>query len=411
MPRILLLSNISPIPHWSGSAQRTFLLSRAISEFGFLDICIVDSNIINNDHSQLKSCNFFNKIFFLETHPKKKENRSAGKNYVEKFIQLWQLYNRPYAFCKTTNKQLQNILEEYPYDILICRYLSTALRCGLDKIKSSKIIIDFDDLDWNTWESQPRTQDKTLYIKTYIATCIVKMFTKLKLKMKAKRFAQVWLANPLDKRDCGRSNRIIVIPNIPFYDANQTEISRVDGESSSDLCFMGSLNFYHNIVGVEHFLNCIWPRILNMRSETTLLIAGSNLDIDLKKRWHHHQNIRLLSPFENPEELYSNSKISIAPIYSGGGTKIKVLEALKFKIPCVCTPHAARGLVYLMHGSDLLIAKNDTEFANSVLRLLNDNSLRIQLGNSGCRSVNTHYSFKCLRENVAFSMKSINDKA
>ena len=407
MPRILLISNISPIPQWSGSAQRTFLLSRAISEFGLLDICIVEPNILTNDHSQLKSCNFFNKIFFLESYQKKKENRSTNKNYAEKLIQLWQFYNKPYAFSKTTNKQLQDILEECSYDLLICRYLSTALRCGLDKIKSSKIIIDFDDLDWNAWESRLGKQDETLHIKTYIATCMVKIFAKQKLKRKAKRFDQIWLANPLDKKDYGKSNRIVVIPNIPFYDANQTEISRVDAEYSSDLCFMGSLNFYHNIVGLEQFLNMVWPHILRNKPETKLLIAGSNLDKNLKKRWHYHQNVRLVSPIENPEKLYSNTKISIAPIYSGGGTKIKVLEALKFKIPCVCTPHAARGLDHLMHGEDILIAKSDTEFGNSVLRLLNDISLRIQLGNSGCRSVNTHYSFTCLKENVVSSIKGL----
>ena len=72
------------------------------------------------------------------------------------------------------------------------------------------------------------------------------------------------------------------------------------------------------------------------------------------------------------DEAYRNAAFTIAPIHSGGGTNIKILESLAYGRACVTTPHSADAFQMDLAGSGLGIAEADTQFAEQCVAWLDD---------------------------------------
>jgi glycosyltransferase involved in cell wall biosynthesis len=91
----------------------------------------------------------------------------------------------------------------------------------------------------------------------------------------------------------------------------------------------------------------------------------------------------------------TRSWISIAPLRLGGGTRLKILEALALGTPVVATSKGAEGL-NLVPERDILIADTPADFAAAVIRLLQDATLREALSQNGRRAVETHYDWQII---------------
>lgn len=80
--------------------------------------------------------------------------------------------------------------------------------------------------------------------------------------------------------------------------------------------------------------------------------------------------------FLNDSDLrqeYEYSRVVVAPIYSGAGTNVKVLEAIRMKRPCVTTSYGARGFSgYFTNDKEIAIADNPREFVEKVVMLLRE---------------------------------------
>jgi glycosyltransferase involved in cell wall biosynthesis len=91
----------------------------------------------------------------------------------------------------------------------------------------------------------------------------------------------------------------------------------------------------------------------------------------------------------------TQSWISVVPLRLGGGTRLKILESLALGTPVVATSKGVEGLD-LVPERDILIADTPADFAASVLRLLQDASLREALSHNGRRTVETKYDWEII---------------
>jgi len=89
----------------------------------------------------------------------------------------------------------------------------------------------------------------------------------------------------------------------------------------------------------------------------------------------------------------------VVPLRVGGGTRLKILEALALGTPVVSTSLGAEGLE-VTPGVDILIADEPTEFADATLRLLEDPALRAQLAANGRRLVRRRYDWDQIGEQL-----------
>jgi polysaccharide pyruvyl transferase WcaK-like protein/glycosyltransferase involved in cell wall biosynthesis len=139
------------------------------------------------------------------------------------------------------------------------------------------------------------------------------------------------------------------------------------------ILFLGSRN-QANADGIEHFLEAVWPLISD---RARLLIAGSICEvIEVPEEVEQMPIVEALSM------AYDQADLVIVPIRFGTGLKIKTIEALGRAKPTVSTRVGAEGLE-AGHGEAILIADEPSDFAATILALLDDAELREALSRAG----------------------------
>jgi glycosyltransferase involved in cell wall biosynthesis len=124
---------------------------------------------------------------------------------------------------------------------------------------------------------------------------------------------------------------------------------------------------------VEYFASEIWPAIKADVPEARLRIVGRNPDRRVKK-WAS-ESIEVTGRVPSVVEYLHQSAVVIVPLRIGGGTRLKIYEAMATGKAVVSTTVGAEGLD-VHHGRDLMLADDAQSFAQAVIMLLRDRELR-----------------------------------
>jgi glycosyltransferase involved in cell wall biosynthesis len=176
---------------------------------------------------------------------------------------------------------------------------------------------------------------------------------------------------------------IEVIPN--FIDlADYSGVRETPQENT--LIFTGSFRYSANYHAMTWFLERVYPLIQVQVPDVRLIITGdhANLPIPVMK------NVTLTGFVEEVRPLIASSWVSLAPIWIGGGTRLKILEAMALATPVVSTSKGGEGLD-ARHGRHLLIADTPQEFAENVIRLLREPELRRGIADRAYQLVRDNY--------------------
>jgi glycosyltransferase involved in cell wall biosynthesis len=132
--------------------------------------------------------------------------------------------------------------------------------------------------------------------------------------------------------------------------------------------FIGSLDFRPNQEAVEWILDRLWPLVTRQLPEARLAIAGSSAP-DWLRRLARAKGVAIEGDVGDADAFMRGKSVMLAPLFSGGGMRIKVLEAMALAKPVVATTRGAGGLE-VDHGRDLVIADGAAEFSDALVRLL-----------------------------------------
>ena len=165
------------------------------------------------------------------------------------------------------------------------------------------------------------------------------------------------------------SAAVVKVPNV----IERPLLAPTDGERSR-LLFVGNLSFSPNVQGLQVFINEAWPTVRERLPNATLKVVGMypNDDVRLACR---REGVRLPPTVPTLEPYSADSDVVICPILFGGGTRIKVLEAMAYGRPVVATPLGAEGL-NIVSSQEAILADTMKEFAQGVIRLAGDPAAR-----------------------------------
>lgn len=127
-----------------------------------------------------------------------------------------------------------------------------------------------------------------------------------------------------------------------------------------------------NFNGITHFINDVFPLILEQEPEAKLLIGGKICA--LLEEIPLHPNIELRGLYDNPDDFYALGDISINPVYEGSGLKIKTMESIAHGKYTVVDPHDAIG-IYKPEEAPLYVASTAREFADFITQAFRKPSL------------------------------------
>lgn len=141
------------------------------------------------------------------------------------------------------------------------------------------------------------------------------------------------------------------------------------------LVFVGSMDWAPNEDGMAWFLREIYPGIRRAVPHASLDIVGRHPSRRLRAIAGAFPGARVLGAVPDVRPYLSAAEVVVVPLRSGGGTRLKIPEAMAMAKPVVTTSVGAEGLP-LRDGSDLCIADGREEFTRSLLALLGDGGLR-----------------------------------
>ncbi|MEP6618891.1 MAG: glycosyltransferase [bacterium] len=157
------------------------------------------------------------------------------------------------------------------------------------------------------------------------------------------------------------------------------------------LVFAGSMNYYANVEGAIHFVRKIWPVISTEFADIQLTLLGSNPAPSVRAL-DAIERVDVSGTVPDTRPYYAQAAVAIVPLMTGGGTRLKILEAMAAGVPVVSSSIGAEGL-HLAAGEDILIADSDEEWCAAIRKLLTDTPFARRMAVRGREHVARHYDW------------------
>jgi polysaccharide biosynthesis protein PslH len=163
-------------------------------------------------------------------------------------------------------------------------------------------------------------------------------------------------------------------------------------KQTSELVFVGSMDYMPNVDGVLYFAREILPLIHTRRPDCTLTVVGRKPPSEIRNLAAADQRIRVTGTVPDVRPYLWESSISIVPLRVGGGTRLKIYESMAAAVPVVSTTIGAEGLV-IHPPRDSRIGDTPQEFAEHCLELLANSEQRNAVAQAGRNLVKCRFSW------------------
>lgn len=195
-----------------------------------------------------------------------------------------------------------------------------------------------------------------------------------------------------------------VVPNTaPFVSSSDAGALHARPTDERRLLFVGSLSYFPNVDAVLVLCHDVLPALRELtRDLIRVEIVGARPDKEVLALRDSpgvavHADVDALGPF------YARADVAVVPLRAGGGTRIKILEALAYGTPVVSTAAGARGLD-VVHGEHILIADEPATLAAACLRVCNEPDLASTLRANGRALAAASYSRAGVLERIRMLM-------
>lgn len=163
---------------------------------------------------------------------------------------------------------------------------------------------------------------------------------------------------------------------------------------SLNIMTMGTLFYPPNADGVRWFMNQVYPLVKQQIPNATLNIVGPHPPKDIVEYGERNAtHVQVTGYVPDLQSHFEQAALMVVPVRAGSGMRVRILETLARGIPTVTTTTGVEG-IDAVNGEHLLIADEPADFANAVVRLLNDFRLRESLAYNGRRLVEAKYDWQ-----------------
>lgn len=384
---ILFVNNLFPIFAQSncGASQRSMRLIKALAKHGHVDVVSfageTSSNIENVDVL------FSDDIY-----------ESFGSNgRLEKFSKLFKIKSPEviYPICEQKEKIIDEIIKQTQYDYIVVRYIHFACYCGLLKY-SDKLIIDMDD---DPKDVILMSIDKIRSYRNKLYTYLYANTIDMVSRHICRNVYHVFYSSPTKHYP-----NASFLPNTSIF---EEPLPLVNFKKQDEkILVVGWFSYLPNVEGLTHFIENVFPLIKERVPAATLEVVGKMTDTSLIELCRNTEGIHVCGFVEDLKAAYSSCRCVVVPLYKGTGTSVKLVEAMSLGRSVVATPYGLRGLhTEFKSGTDYLLATSDKEFADNVIRLLQDEKKNKDIANSALSKTQQYYSVASFDRKVTDALK------
>jgi glycosyltransferase involved in cell wall biosynthesis len=170
-----------------------------------------------------------------------------------------------------------------------------------------------------------------------------------------------------------------------------------DAEEPNFLVFTGSMDWLPNEDAVMYFVNQILPRVHSHIPKARLLVVGRRPSERLRALANRNDALEITGQVADIRPYVQRASVCIVPLRVGGGTRLKIFEAMAMGKAIVSSSVGAEGLP-VNDGDNIILANDPEEFAGRVVELLRGQEARRRLGQAARQLVEQNYSWSSVSE-------------
>ena len=407
--RILWLSHLVPYPPKGGVQQRSYNLIRELASHHQVDVVAFYQAAHHKDEAALQEAVAHMSGFcrMLAVLPLQVD---AGR-WSKPLLALRALSGATYTVRWTQSKSyaaaVQKALADGDYDVVHFDTISLAPYADLPgPMQGLPLLMNHHNIE--SAMLLRRAELETTALRAWYYRQEGQRLARYE-QQTASRFAAHLVCSALDgarlAAQCAVPLRIEVIPNCVDTDYFRRD-ERLEPAAQDSLVFAGRLDWYPNTSAMRWCLAEIWPRIKALRPQARMAIVGKSPGAQLLEAAVQDSALTVPGFVDDVRPWIQGAQVYLCPITDGGGTKLKILDALAMGCAIVAHPIACEG-IDVTDGQDILLGSTADELVAHCLRLFDDEPLRRRLSAAAIKLAESTYTFKSIGAKLAALCSSI----
>lgn len=387
---ILFLSQIVPYPPHGGVLQRGYNLIREMSRYNSVDLlAFVHPEVLNSSHAinaakeELKK--YCVEVDFFDLWVKK----SILNKYCGLLISLFSTL--PFSVHAYSSKDFRRKIfewtEEKAFDIV---HYDTISLCQFDLgAKQIPKILTHHNIESKLMARRSRFEKRPL-VRSYFIKQTEKL-KKYEAKESGKHDVNIVMSDT-DGEELKKINpevNLAVVPN--GVDTEYFVPGTATGEPS--LIYTGGMNMFANKDAVLYFLKDIWPSIKAKEPMVKFYAIGQDPPAELMEIGKSDHQVIITGYVDDVRPYVADSSVYVVPLRVGGGTRLKVLDAMAMGKAIVSTSIGCEGLK-VSDGKNIVISDKPDDFAEKTVTLLKNQDKRTSLGRAARELAISMYSWQ-----------------
>jgi glycosyltransferase involved in cell wall biosynthesis len=279
-------------------------------------------------------------------------------------------YFRPYL-GRRQREAFARCLARSP-DIVFFHRLQATGPAGSLRLGDARTYLDLDDLEHRKF-ARDVAQPPRWRLKPLLYLQVPALWWGERAAIASSTLA--FVCSEADRRYLRRTMRVDNVEVVP------NAVPRIDGgtlTSEPNVLFIGTYGYAPNAAAADVLIREVWPHVTRRNPNARLLIAGPHPELIPSVR-NPPGGVEFLGFVSDLDALYRRTRVVCCPIRSGGGTRVKILEAASYGVPVVSTPEGVEGLD-LVAETEILVRERPAGLAEACGALLADDERARRIG-------------------------------
>ena len=402
--KVLWLSQNLPYPPKTGVLQRNYNLIREASAFAEVHlVAIVKQDILPSFDEQVAARELAKLCASVTSvHLPIEESRARFLWVLVKSLFTKAPFTANWAISPTLRRAIAQAASRGPYDMVFFDTISLAPY--RDLVNGSPTALNHHNIESHLLERRVAYETSTLRrfylamesrkLRQYEADVAGGFDTNLVVsRLDGKRLQEI----------CPEATTAVLANGVDVeYFRRQSPIAAVE---RGHLIMVSGMNWFPNRDAVLLMADSIWPELTKVMPDARLTIVGASPPPAILELASRDRRVTATGFVDDVRPYMERAQVYLCPMRDGGGTRLKILDALAMGVPIVSTQMALEG-IEVVADTDVLVANNPGEFVKQIVRLAGDQVLWERLHTSGRAFVERHFAWPVIRQEMEMAFRS-----
>lgn len=397
--KILIVSPFVPFPADTGGKIRVYNLLKNFSKSNEVSLICLQNEAEVDEESFRELRMYCEDVLTVSTSTLNRTTSYFSLSTNNPLFNVLPAYISRF-YSEEFKSKLDELLCQNHYDIIFIEFLYMAQYFSDEN--GDNLVLDEHNIESDLVTSMfPLIQPKVMGLFKNIISPIEERKTRMFEKKICEQVSKVFVMSDIDSR---RLSRIAPKANI-YTIPNGVDISIhpiLPLNNSKNILFVGGMYYPPNVEGINYFIKEVFPIVAEKIPDVKLFIVGNNPKDRFKVKGP--DNIYITGRVASVRKYYDNATLTIVPLLDGSGSRLKILESMAFGRVVVSTSKGCEGL-NVTNNKNIIIEDDKNKFAQRVVMLINDHTIRQMIANEARKLVEEQYSWEIISKKAIENLK------